>query len=851
MIKKILIGFLAFLCAHPFIFAQETKKVKIFYTRGWRYSVSLDLVEPLEDLLTKDAKRIRLKKITNGKVYFSNGLYLMDAPLDLKSKHLPKRTALKNIKDEVDILETTRSISFAYPKTYYPIMKKLALVDPDNESQGYYSGITRRKGFLGAIKGSIGEELGAVSIDKDSKQREWRPSIMMKYHLDVDGKDTVISVIGKPLGGPSRIKKALSEKLRQTRENTILLLVGSMIFPAEIIGEENSDSALNALRELGFNTWAPDYNDLVGGWKTVLAKLNRKDTQKPDLLISNIKSLNKDTLLPKSWMVREIDGIKLGIFALLPDRANAFLEKVKAGYRIEGPVQTARNMVRDLGKNQKVDVIICISHLKREEEANLRFMVPGIDILLGDYTDDATTTRRTRVDLKNWNKERHWKPAYYGLTSTYGFGEIDLGFIKDTTGYELVSVEEELRAMTADDPSDKDLLGLEEKSLEFFSKPQSSVLTDPRTLWPESKITYDPAEFYNLAAQILRFETNTEVAILKINRLSGNAPGKVSESYVKNWLFPEERIAIMKLRGSALRSLLKHFAFEDIPVDPNVVRHAKYASKTYLAGAGVDRQARVSGMPIKDSEIYSVALTEDLLKDNELYELKSGQNIKFQGRTHKQAILGWLKNRRARKHREIDRLYSKALRRELGKGALSKISQDYRLKEKIDETFTKSKEEAEATALRHYNDEVRSFCEGKTPRKPVWRINLRKMSAQFANTQVQNTEQYNQVSDARAQAANQVFSRGTMQLFSEVYVDKFRWDSGFTADYGKLTLNPQGLGTVKSETIDQFVVENEFKYHLFYLNKGFLNGSIGPYLNISYETEFTKPALITFIYPLL
>ena len=47
-----------------------------------------------------------------------------------------------------------------------------------------------------------------------------------------------------------------------------------------------------------------------------------------------------------------------------------------------------------------------------------------------------------------------------------------------------------------------------------------------------------------------------------------------------------------------------------------------------LASAGIDKNGRISGLPIKDDELYTVAVGEDIVKKGIIPESKSGINVR-------------------------------------------------------------------------------------------------------------------------------------------------------------------------------------------------------------------------------
>jgi hypothetical protein len=105
---------------------------------------------------------------------------------------------------------------------------------------------------------------------------------------------------------------------------------------------------------------------------------------------------------------------------------------------------------------------------------------------------------------------------------------------------------------------------------------------------------------------------------------------------------------------------------------------------------------------------------------------------------------------------------------------------------------------------------------------------------------VRNTENFSQVSDSKLRTTGQTYIQGSGSVFSEFYRGDLRFDTGLSADYGKITLRPKGQPRLETESVDQVVLESELRYRLLRYN-GFMGSLLlGPFFNLAYDTEFTR-----------
>ena len=95
--------------------------------------------------------------------------------------------------------------------------------------------------------------------------------------------------------------------------------------------------------------------------------------------------------LVKPYVVLKRDGVKIGVFGLSPAFDGLVAKANYAGVEYKDPVETAKKMVDILRNKEKVDVVICLSHLGWElkgeacDEVVIRG-TKGIDLVLGGHS---------------------------------------------------------------------------------------------------------------------------------------------------------------------------------------------------------------------------------------------------------------------------------------------------------------------------------------------------------------------------------------------------------------------------------------------------------------------------------
>jgi len=102
-------------------------------------------------------------------------------------------------------------------------------------------------------------------------------------------------------------------------------------------------------------------------------------------LSSNVIDEDSGKPLFQRYLIREVKGLKVGIFSLLSQ--DLFLgpsDARKKGLIFRDPLETAQEMVRELGP--QTDLIILLSHLSYPKDMELAQKISGIHIIAGSHT---------------------------------------------------------------------------------------------------------------------------------------------------------------------------------------------------------------------------------------------------------------------------------------------------------------------------------------------------------------------------------------------------------------------------------------------------------------------------------
>ncbi|MBU3917121.1 bifunctional metallophosphatase/5'-nucleotidase [bacterium] len=207
------------------------------------------------------------------------------------------------------------------------------------------------------------------------------------------------------VGGWARLATAIKSE-KANRENPILVLDAGDFLMGSLFHMVSRDEALELvlMKELGidYTTLGNHEFDLKPDG---LARILKAATTKGKMasivssnIIFNLNDKRDDSLeevfksgIVQSYVVQDKAGIKIGIFGLVGSDASEvapFASPVKFGDSVE----TSRRIVSILREQEKVDVVICLSHSglnkdkTKSEDELLAEQVAGIDVIISGHT---------------------------------------------------------------------------------------------------------------------------------------------------------------------------------------------------------------------------------------------------------------------------------------------------------------------------------------------------------------------------------------------------------------------------------------------------------------------------------
>lgn len=428
--------------------------------------------------------------------------------------------------------------------------------------------------------------------------------------IDVGGASIFELPINLAQIGPrSTIVRGLAEQARATGGEPFIVDLGSRLGETGLDGQSRARLDWSALDRMGYQAVVP-WEFEMGLGAEGLAKVA---AEHPGirLLATNVVSRSGALFEPKHVIARE--GVTVGMIALVDPFVRTRLpRRVLEDFTFEDPVAAARRAVRDL-RRLGATVVVALSNLSPEDNARVAALVPGIDLILADLHERLSPqTLTTTVELQDHERTRPGSPALVarGFSNGLGVGSAELLFPLDGGQRPtLRAIRHHLRSVTDSVPADAELARTTREERERLRSTRGAMLVpafmDLEEVAPALRSFDEVAAqgriskrmWEDFIARLVRRRGRAEVSL--ITPLTHFPPllGKLHEEEVRQWLWTEETLVVLDLRGSEISEILREDASAEVVT------------------SGFDRKTgKVMGRSLDENALYRIATTDLLFE---------------------------------------------------------------------------------------------------------------------------------------------------------------------------------------------------------------------------------------------
>lgn len=170
--------------------------------------------------------------------------------------------------------------------------------------------------------------------------------------------------------------------------NTLLLDAGDAIAGSSTVFRL-SEETLIQMNKVGYDALTMGNREL--NYIRWVLKIRAQQANFPVLTANLIDLKGKTEGFFKPYIVKNLSGLKVGIFGLTPVQYNddsAWLPFFK--FRFLDPLEVSKKMAEELGR--EVDILILLSHLGIKDDSRIAGEVDGIDLIIGGHTHTLLET---------------------------------------------------------------------------------------------------------------------------------------------------------------------------------------------------------------------------------------------------------------------------------------------------------------------------------------------------------------------------------------------------------------------------------------------------------------------------
>ena len=218
------------------------------------------------------------------------------------------------------------------------------------------------------------------------------PTLVVLHTNDTHSRLDPFPMDGGPFagrGGAAR-RATLVRRIRDANEHVLLLDAGDIFQGTPYFNFFDGEPEFRVMTEMGYDAATLGNHDFDNGVDGLVSMLPHAGF---DFVCANYDIRNPalaERVAPS--VVREFDGVKVGIFGLGIAFRRLVLPALHEGVRYRDPVAAARSTAREL-RGSGCAFVICLSHLgyayddpRRPSDRTVAAAVPEIDLILGGHT---------------------------------------------------------------------------------------------------------------------------------------------------------------------------------------------------------------------------------------------------------------------------------------------------------------------------------------------------------------------------------------------------------------------------------------------------------------------------------
>lgn len=470
------------------------------------------------------------------------------------------------------------------------------------------------------------------TTSKPAAKTEDKPKdyeLVIAHTNDVHGR----AISGDGMGY-ARVATLIDQlKADEANKNVIYLDAGDTFHGTNFATLERGDSIAKILDKMGLVATTPGNHDFNYG-KERLGELDKNYGF--EILAANVVDEN-DKHLVKPYMIKEIDGVKVGITGLAsPETLYKTNPNNVKGLKFEDPKTSLEKVVADL-KKEGAEYIIVLSHLGDDEstvesERSDAAAVKGVNLIIDGHSHTTLTEKKMVNGIPVVSTGEYGK--------NLGVVKIDFDDLKkgvDPVTYELITKEQ---AMGKKGEDGKMVGGVEENKeiAEYINgiKEQQKAITEVKIGKTDVKLDGEREQvrtgetnLSDLITDAMVWKSEADMALTNGGGIRASInPGEVTVGDVITVLPFGNYVITKELTGADIKAALEH-GFKDMPNAAGSLAQVGGITvdvdTTKPAGERVSNIAFKNGKKFDETATYVVATNDFMAVGGDGYGMFKGK----------------------------------------------------------------------------------------------------------------------------------------------------------------------------------------------------------------------------------
>lgn len=417
-------------------------------------------------------------------------------------------------------------------------------------------------------------------------------------------------VDGGTRGGLARVA-TLRKKILAESPHTLFLMAGDTISPSLESNTRVGNEMLQGRQMIeAWNAAGLDYATLGNhefdfGPEVLLQRMGES---KFKWLAANVLDKKTGKLFGETpeFIVREFDGVKIGMFGiLLPETTST--SRPGPNVDILDPCETAGRVIPKI-RAAGAQVIVALTHLSMAEDKQLA-RCSGVDVIIGGHEHTLLESMAGRA------------PIFKMTADAREMGRIDLNIDKKTG--KLESIDWKVIPVTNEYEDDPSFAPLNEKYGALLKSLEQPVgRTDVPLDMKSENVRTRETNMGNFIADAYRQATGADVALVNGGSIRADAliqPGVLTKRDVLSILPFNNKVLKIELTGATLRAALEH-GVGSIGVEAQPGRFPQVSGIRFSYDASRKPGERVTNVTVNgrlllDRQRYTLAATNYVIKD--------------------------------------------------------------------------------------------------------------------------------------------------------------------------------------------------------------------------------------------